>query len=66
MWLHAVTLSLVSRNVSVENRRQHYYVITWRFHKAKNWQIYWFIMHMYVLIAINLVLLLLRFTNHLF
>jgi hypothetical protein len=51
MWLPAVMLSVVSRNVSVENR-QHYYVITWRFHKARNWQIYWFIMHMYMLNAI--------------
>jgi hypothetical protein len=42
MGLPSVTLSVVSRNVSMENRQQHYYVITWRFHKAKNWQIYWF------------------------
>lgn len=29
--------SVVSRNVSVENRQQHYYVITWHLHKVKNW-----------------------------
>ena len=66
MWLPAVTLSVVSRNVSVENRKQHYYVIKWHFHEAKNWQIYCFMMHMYVLNVIYLVLPLLRFTSHLF
>ena len=66
MWLPAVTLSVVSRNVSMENRQQHYYDVTWRFHKAKNWHVYWSIMNMCVINAIYLVLLLFRFTSPLF